>query len=112
MKDDLKIKNLRSKISDLLFVFPRQIYFKQKKADGVLERSLRAMTPLGPRTSVAKSDYLIIGTELEFDVHIINNGKEELKDDIIAKLLEYGQYQGLGQFRNGGYGRFEIVSIK
>jgi hypothetical protein len=111
LKEELKIKNLRSKLSDLFFIQPRKIYLGKKKPDGVIERPLRAQTAQGPRVTLARSDYIAAGTEIEFDVALLQ-GKGELKDGIIAQLLEYGQLQGLGQFRNGGYGRFEVVSIK
>ena len=117
LKDELKIKNLKSKLTDLLFVMPRKIYFKKKKADGILERSLRAQTQMWPRVTLIKSDFIDSGTELEFELHLVagrqgKDGSAELKVDLLEKLLEYGAYQGLGQFRNGGYGRFEVISIK
>ncbi len=111
LKDELKIKNLKSKISDLLFVGPRKIYLGKKKADGIIERPLRAQTMQGPRVTVVRSDSIEEGTIIKFEVSLLQ-GKGELKEPIIKSLLEYGQLQGLGQFRNGGYGRFEVVSIK
>lgn len=111
LKDELKIKNLKSKISDLLFVGPRKIYLGKKKADGIIERPLRAQTMQGPRVTVVRSDSIEEGTIIKFEVSLLQ-GKGELKESIIKSLLEYGQLQGLGQFRNGGYGRFEVVSIK
>lgn len=111
LKDDLKIKNLRSKITNLLFVQPRKIYFKKKKPDGVVERPLQAQTMQGPRVTLVRSDSIAENTTLEFDV-VLLKGKDELKEEIISQLLEYGELLGLGQFRTGGYGRFEVVSIK
>lgn len=111
LKEELKIKNLRSKVSDLLFIQPRRIYFNIKKCDSTVERPLRAQTAQGPRVTLARSDAIKAGRTFEFDV-VLLTGKNELKEDIIKKLLEYGQLQGFGQFRNGGYGRFEVVSIK
>ncbi len=111
LKEDLKIKNLKSKVTNLLFPQPRKIYLNCKEADFILERPLRAQTAQGPRVTLAKSDALKAGRIIKFDVLLLT-GKDELKEDIIEKLLEYGQLQGLGQFRNGGYGRFEVVSVK
>lgn len=110
LKEDLKIKNLKSKVSNLLFIQPRKIYLNCNKADLVVERSLRAQTAQGPRITLARSDALNAGRIIDFEVTLLT-GKDELKVDIIEKLLEYGKYQGLGQFRNGGYGRFEVVSV-
>lgn len=111
LKEDLKIKNLKSKVINLLFPQPRKIYLGCQEADHVIERPLRGQTPQGPMVTLAKSDALKAGRIIKFDV-VLLTGKNELKEDIIEKLLEYGQYQGLGQFRNGGYGRFEIVKVK
>ncbi len=111
LKEDLKIKNLKSKVTDLLFISPRIIYLNQKEADHVVERPLRAQTAQGPRVTLARSDAIKAGKIIEFDVTLLV-GKGEIKEGIVASLLEYGQYQGLGQFRNGGYGRFEVISIK
>jgi hypothetical protein len=111
LKEDLGIKNLRSKISDLLFVSPRIIYLDCKIPDLVVERSLRAQTAQGPRITLAKSDAIKAGKIISFDVTVFV-GKGELKGEIVGKLLEYGAFQGFGQFRNGGYGRFEVISVK
>jgi len=107
LKDGLKIKNIKSKIDNVVFVFPRRIYLGTPKPDGVLERPLRAITMQGPRVSLARSEYVNAGTEIEFEITILPN--KEITDDTIRELLLYGQYCGLGQFRNGSYGRFEVV---
>lgn len=109
LKDSLKTKALRSKLSDFLFVFPRRIYLGKSEPDGMIERPLRALTAQGPRVSLARSDFIASGTEITFDIKLI--GHKEITLDVLQKLLEYGQFQGLGQFRNGGYGRFEVVSV-
>jgi len=50
----------------------------------------------GPRVSLARSDYV-----------------DKVKDwrQVIITLLAYGSLKGLGQWRSGGHGSFEIVSI-
>jgi hypothetical protein len=109
LKDGLEVKALKSKLSDFLFVFPRKIYLGGKdRADGIIERPLRAQTAQGPRVTLARSDKLDEGTEISFEIRFLPH--PAINDKLIKELLEYGQYQGLGQFRNGGYGRFEIVS--
>lgn len=107
LKETVKIKALRSKIDDFLFIQPRRIYLGQDKADGVIERPLRAMTMQGPRVTLARSDYIKPGKELEFSITLIPH--KDLKWEIVDTLLAYGVLMGLGQFRNGGYGRFEVV---
>ena len=103
LKDNLKIKNLRSKIDDYLFVSPRKIRINGE-VEGIIERPLRAMTMQGPRVTLARSDFLKIGTILDFEISLIEN--KEINWKVIELLLDYGKFMGLGQFRNGGYGQF------
>lgn len=107
LKDILKIKALRSKIDDFVFIKPRRIYLGQKEADGVIERPLRCMTMQGPRVTLARSDYINDGKELEFEITLIPH--KEIKEETLLTLLKHGELMGLGQFRNGGYGRFKVV---
>jgi len=106
-KETMKVKALRSKLDDICFVFPRRISLGQAKADGMIERPLRAMTMQGPRVTLARSDYINAGKVLEFEIALMPH--KEITWALIDSLLEYGQVMGLGQFRNGGYGRFEVV---
>lgn len=106
LKDSLKIKNLKSKFNNYVFVHPRKIYFNKEKPDGVLERPLRCMTIQGPRVTVTRSDYVLEGTEIEATITILGN--KEINHDVLQAVLEYGKFQGLGQWRNGSYGRFEF----
>lgn len=107
LKDIQKIKALRSKIDNYVFIKPRRIYLDKKVPDGILERPLRAQTMQGPRVTLTRSDYVNAGTEFEFEVLLIPH--KEVTEQLIMTLFEYGQLMGFGQFRNGGYGRFEII---
>jgi hypothetical protein len=110
LKDEIGIKNLRSKITDYVFVFPRRVYLGGKKqADGVFERPIRVMLKTGPRVTLIRSDFVSAGTELSFTIKVLPH--KEITVDVVKRLLEYGQFQGFGQFRNGSYGRFEVVDI-
>lgn len=110
LKDSLKLKNLKAKLSDFIFVFPRQIRFDKKEPDGTFERPLRAMTMQGPRVSLVRSDYVEEGTKLEFTIKLLQH--KDIKVDTIKELLSYGELQGLGQFRNGSFGRFKVTKFK
>jgi len=103
------IQALRSKLTDFFFVYPRRIHLGKTEPDGSLERPLRSITAKGPRTSLARSDTIVAGTEFEFEYELLKH--KEIKHETIAELLAYGERQGLGQWRNAGYGRFEVVSI-
>lgn len=107
LKDIVKIKALRSKIDNYVFISPRRIYLNQDKPDGIIERPLRAMTAQGPRVTIARSDYIKEGKKIEFEVTLIPHKEITIKK--IMELFKYGELMGLGQFRNGGYGRFKIL---
>lgn len=103
LKEQVGIKALRSKIDQFVFVEPRRVRLAALP-DGKLERPLRAMTMQGPRVTVVRSDYVAAGTRFAVAVRVLKN--KEISGEVIRQLLEYGRYRGLGQFRNGGYGRF------
>lgn len=66
------------------------------------ERPLRAETMQGPRVSLAKSETCPAGSWAEFDVRCL---APELMEYVTA-WLDYGKYNGLGQWRNSSKGRF------
>jgi len=107
IKKDLDLKNLKSKIDNFVFVFPRKIFLDKNIMDQPYERPLRAMTMQGPRVTLAKSDQIEAGAKLEFILDIPYEC--EIKEKHLRAMLDYGQYQGLGQFRNGGFGRFKYT---
>ncbi len=98
-------KALKSKVNDLVFVRPRQIevQYSQNSTISYLERPLRAETPQGPRTSVIRSEQLPEGAFIECELHVLG---DEISEATLRKLLVYGEYQGLGQWRNAGHGAF------
>lgn len=110
LRSQMELKNQRSKIDSFVFVFPRKIHILSEggkpinKPDGVIERPLRAQTMQGPRVTLARSDYVNAGAKLVCEIHVVDNPDITIKK--VQELLDYGQLQGLGQFRNGSYGRF------
>jgi len=109
LKDSLGVPALRSKIDNLVFVFPRKIYIGEKP-DGLLERPIRVQTMQGPRVSVVRSDFVNEGTIINCSLKVI--GSRVINEKILRSILDYGSLKGLGQFRNGSYGRFnyELIS--
>jgi len=106
-----KIPSYKKAVDNMLFIFPRKLYFSTGSGSpitephGILERPLRAMTMLGPRVTLTKSEYVDIGTKIVFEVKILPNPK--ITWEVVEKALDYGQYVGLGQWRgSGGYGRY------
>jgi len=110
LKDIVKVKALRSKLDDYLFIFPRHIYLGKQAPDGFIERPIRVMTMQGPRVSLIRSDYVKAGTQLVFTMQLVPH--KEISWTLIDTLMSHGELMGLGQFRNGGYGRFKVVEYK
>jgi hypothetical protein len=103
------LKAIRSKIDKFVFVTPRRIYLGVMEPAGVVERPLRCMTMQGPRVTLARSDYVNAGTQLTFYITLFKN--KEITWEMIDQLFEYGEFQGLGQFRSGSYGQFKVISV-
>ena len=107
LKAAQKVAALKSKNDNFVFIAPRRISLSQKEPDGMVERPLRAMTARGPRVTLARSDYINAGKVIEFEVTMLYH--KELSWELIDTLFNYGELMGLGQFRNGGYGRFKVL---
>ena len=97
------IKAYKQAIDGLIFVEPRCIPYNLHglKMDHC-ERILRANTPMGERTSIAKSESVPEGSTIEFSVVCFD---PKLKD-MVRECLDYGKFRGLGQWRSSGKGRF------
>ncbi len=103
------LKQLRSKVRQDLQVTPRKIYVAKPDAElAIVERPLRAKTAQGERVSIARSHAVPAGTILDFQ---IRSWKGIITKSCLADILEYGQKEGLGQWRGGGYGRFAVVEL-
>lgn len=79
-------------------------------SDEIFERPLRAMTMKGERVSLAASEQILDPWQITFTVSLLPNERSKVSASIkwedIERALDYGEMRGLGQFRNGGYGRF------
>jgi len=109
LKDILKIRALRSKLDNFFFVFPRYIWLAEKP-DGIFTRPIRAQTPRGPRICLGHSEYLNPPVSIEITLDLLPH--KELTWDVIYTLLDYGSRKGIGQFRNGSFGRFTWEQIQ
>lgn len=121
MGAQLGVKQVRHKVDQFLFVQPRTIPITRdgKKVfdeSGILERSLRAETMQGPRTALAASEKIDAPWEITFTVCLLPNAGSRTSNGITFKAIEdaldYGALQGLGQWRSGGYGRFEWTRVE
>lgn len=115
LKDGVGVKALRSKLSATVFCQPKFIPLLREgeplaAPDGLLTRPLRAMTAQGPRVSLAASEVVHPPAGLVCEIHVLPTtpqGHAIVTEPILRELLDYGQYHGLGQWANGGYGTFE-----
>lgn len=108
----LGIKNAKSKADNYVFVFPRRIPLIVPEGTVVerLSRPLRGMTMQGPRVSIVSSEMLPVGTRFDFEMHVFTKGG--ITEELLNDWFSYGRYKGIGQWRNGSYGRFDYVIVK
>ena len=108
--DDAKCKKLtayKTKIDNLIFVGPRLIKLQTDSPITYCERPLRASTPQGERVALSASESLPAGTVLEFEITSLNKDMMTY----VREYLDYGQFNGLGQWHNSGKGRFTWEEI-
>lgn len=110
LKEQLGIKALKSKIEQFVFVNPRKIYLFKEQPDGTFERPKRVNGPMGPQSTLGRSEYINAGTQIEFELTLLEH--KEVTQDTIKEIMEYGQFKGLGQWRNGGFGAFKVLQFE
>lgn len=105
-----KIKAYKKEIDLLYKVFPdandkssRHIKLENYGELGMCERPLRAQTMQGERVALSRSESAQPGTQIEFDVVLLNEDNEA----VLMEWMDYGVFNGLGQWRNSGKGAFE-----
>lgn len=117
MEAQNSVKLARTKVDRYLFVQPREIPLLRNgrpilEEDDVLERPLRTiMTGKGQVNMLRSSERVDDPWEVFITVQLLKNNatrkSEALTWDAIEGALNYGKLRGLGQWRNGGYGRFK-----
>lgn len=104
------MKQLKSKVSQFLFVYPRKIVLGACAPEPI-ERAVRGQTAQGPRTFLSRSDFIPAGREFSFEIGVLDDCP--ISDVLIKELLLYAQVgSGLGQWRSASHGRFEVYSFK
>lgn len=100
-----KITVHKKKIDGLIFPQPRKIKIAlpEGKTIGNSQRPLRAQTPQGERVSLVNSETVPAGSVIEFKIALFD---KSLANPII-ECLDYGEFRGLGQWRNSGKGIFK-----
>jgi hypothetical protein len=103
-------------VDQAIFVLPRRCYLTRGgkhvvEPDGALQRPIRATTMQGDRVALANSEMVKPGTQTSIKVVLMasENAKSvwsELTPDVLKEVFARGQLSGHGQWRGGGYGRF------
>lgn len=115
LKDQTGITAVKSKVDNLLFISPTFIVLHRDgvpvtEPDGYNERPLRAETMQGPRVALASSEEIDAPWEIVFTVTLFDNSgtarSKPLTWEAVEAALDYGEWKGLGQWRNGGKGSF------
>src|SRR5579859_2008864 len=100
------LKQLQDKFKRYVFVGPRRIRLPELNGEA-LHRPLRGQTAQGPRVALVKSDVVKDGTELGFTLTVLDISG--ITEKCLREVCEYGALMGMGQWRSGGYGTFEVV---
>lgn len=103
-----KIKAYKKEIDGLIFPEPRRIPFLNVSGIRECQRPLRAQTAQGERVSLAISEEIPAGAQIEFTIELLSDSHEKA----VREWLDYGRYSGVGQWRNSGKGRFIWEEIK
>lgn len=97
-----KIKAFKKEIDGCVFIEKRKNIINLSGDITLCQRSLRASTPQGERTSLACSESIPALSTTEFTVLCMLPEYPEY----VIEWLEYGYYHGTGQWRNSSKGRF------
>jgi len=120
LKEQINLPNPRAKIDRYVFIFPNKIYLYRngnvlRKHKDEYIRPIRAMTPKGERTSLVSSERIEASEDnpvITDEIRIVLIKNKEINLKKLKKMLEYGFYSGISQFRSAGFGRFkwELIS--
>ena len=123
LKSQNHVKAAAGKVDKFVFAAPRHLFIlKDGKRiydeDSVLERPLRAKTMQGDRVALTASELIEDPWQIEVELTLLPNpeartdgGSKAITFDVIEQALSLGRMKGLGQWRNGGYGRFTCERV-
>jgi len=107
-KTDFGIANMRAKVAAGLVVRPRRIYLAGQRTEPV-KRPLRAQTPQGLQTAIAASEGMMAGATATFYLGRLPVMDPQITWTVLRDLLDWGEIRGLGQWRTGGWGIYEVL---
>ena len=103
-----KMKAFKKNIDLRIFIKDRYNFFDNVTEITELQRPLRANTPTGERVSLAISEMINAGATVDFTVVCLVD--EDI--DTVREWLDYGQFNGLLQWRNSGCGSFNWQELE
>lgn len=112
---------VRKAVDSMVFLAERRIPFLNAAGEPItevklLERPLRAMTQRGERICLARSEIIPAGATASFTLKWLESADKKSKQRITREMLlwalDYGCLKGFGQWRGGGFGRFEYEIIE
>lgn len=103
-----KMKAFKKNIDLRIFIKDRYNFIDNIREITELQRPLRANTPQGERISLAISEMINAGATCDFTIQCLVD--DDI--DIVKEWLDYGQFNGLLQWRNSGMGAFYWFEIK
>lgn len=112
-----KVTAYKTKVDLLIFAEPTLIPFKRDgkpimEEDRIFERPIRIEGMTGTRTALCASETIDDPWSVDVEITLFpDDGKTPLTWNIVEEALAYGAYHGLGQWRNGGYGRFTFERL-
>ena len=101
--ESAKIRAYKKEIDGLIFVKERKIPITEAGESDLCQRPLRGSTPQGERIALASSEAVPEGSSIEFTIQMMVDGHEK----VVREWLDYGEFRGMGQWRNSGKGRFK-----
>ena len=105
-----EIKAYKKKVDLHVFIKDRQNVIEDYDLNDIREcqRPLRCSTLQGERISIAISEEIPAGATCTFTVQLLNDSDVEL----VKEWLDYGKFNGLGQWRNSSHGTFEYEILE
>lgn len=107
-----KLKAHKKVIDGLVFVQPRKLAINYIEGAAIpigdCQRPLRAQTAQGERIALANSETVPMDSWIEMDIVLLDG---RLKP-VLLEWLWYGQWKGIGCWRNSGKGRLKAEVIR
>ena len=108
-KDIIKIKQMKAKLVERVFLVDRKVYLGGKKEpDGFDERPVSTWQG----SALKRTDY-VENCEIAFRIKILNDpGANKIPAKALKQVFEYGQDGGLGASRSQGYGQYQLLEFQ